>query len=215
MHFRSLFFAVACCGALLSQQTVLHAEDAQSALKGLLIRGRAIAVVPQESASITGIGGDVELSNSYVPELDFSWFFNKNIAVEAIAAISPHDAKAKHTTLGSVDLGSVWLLPPTVLLQYHHPFDNGFKPYVGAGINYTFFLNEDAPGGTVTNIEYDNSVGWALQFGADYMLTDHWLLNVDVKKLFLSTKANINSGAIHANIDIDPWIVGIGFGYRF
>jgi outer membrane protein len=215
MHVRSFLFAIACFGALLSSRTAIHAEEAESALKGLLIRGRAIAVVPQEGASISTIGGDVELSNSYVPELDFSWFFNKNIAVEAIAAISPHDAKAKNTTLGTVDLGSVWLLPPTVLLQYHHPFQNGFKPYVGAGVNYTFFLNEDAPGGTVTKIEYDNTFGWALQFGADYMLTDHWLLNVDVKKLFLSTNASINSGAIHADIDIDPWIVGVGLGYRF
>ncbi len=214
MHFRNLLFAVACFGALLSQQTTVQAAEAESALKGLLVRGRFIAVVPQESADISSIGGDVDISNAYVPELDLTWFFTKNIAVEAIAAITPHDVKATNTSLGNVDLGSVWLLPPTVLLQYHHPIGK-WKPYVGAGVNYTVFFNEDAPGGTVTHISYDNSFGWAMQAGVDYSLTDHWLLNLDIKKLFLNTDVNINNGAIKANVDIDPWIVGVGIGYRF
>jgi outer membrane protein len=211
---RIILLAAVALGAAVAIQPPAHAEDA-SPFKGLLVRGRMLAVIPQSSADISGIGGDTEISNAYVPELDLSWFFTKNIAVEAIAAITPHDAKATGTSLGTVDLGSVWLLPPTVLLQYHHPFQNGFKPYVGAGINYTIFLNEDAPGGTVTSIDYQNALGWALQVGADYMLNEHWLVNVDVKKLFLNTDVSINNGAIKANVDIDPWIIGAGLGYRF
>lgn len=202
-------------GSIVAATFPSHAEDNLSALHGLLVRGRALAVIPQSSADISGIGGDTELTNSYVPELDLSWFFTPNIAVELIAAVSPHDVKAVGTSLGTVDLGSVWLLPPTVLLQYHHPLPHGFKPYVGAGVNYTVFFNEDAPGGTVTSIDYDNSFGWALQFGVDYMLNEHWLLNVDVKKLFLNTDVSLNNGAITADVDINPWIVGAGIGYRF
>lgn len=202
-------------GSVVAASIPTHAEESLSALNGLLVRGRALAVIPQSSADITVIGGDTELTNSYVPELDLSWFFTPNIAVELIAAVSPHDVKAVGTSLGTVDLGSVWLLPPTVLLQYHHPLPHGFKPYVGAGVNYTVFFDEDAPGGTVTSIDYDNSFGWALQFGVDYMLNEHWLLNVDVKKLFLNTDVSLNNGAITADVDINPWIVGAGIGYRF
>jgi outer membrane protein len=54
-----------------------------------------------------------------------------------------------------------------------------------------------------------------LQFGVDYMLNEHWLVNVDVKKLFLSTDVSLNGGAITADVDINPWIVGAGIGYRF
>ena len=215
LFLRILLPIVVCFGALISHIPSVSAQDGKSALDGLLIRGRMLAVIPQSDADITVIGGDTQLSNSYVPELDLTWFFTKNIAVEAIAAISPHDVEATGTSLGTVDLGSVWLLPPTVLLQYHHPMDNGFKPYVGAGVNYTVFFNEDAPGGTVTNIDYENSFGWALQFGVDYMINKHWLVNVDVKKLFLSTDVSINNGAIKADVDINPWIVGAGIGYRF
>jgi outer membrane protein len=47
------------------------------------------------------------------------------------------------------------------------------------------------------------------------MLNEHWLVNVDLKKLFLNTDVNINNGAIKADVDINPWIVGVGMGYRF
>lgn len=212
--FRLLLLVAVAFGTVVAVQPPAHAAE-DSPLKGLMVRGRAIAVIPQSSADISAIGGDTEISNAYVPELDLTWFFTDNIAVEAIAAIAPHDVEATGTSLGTVDLGSVWLLPPTVLLQYHHPFQNGFKPYVGAGINYTVFFNEDAPGGTVTDIDYEDSFGWALQFGVDYMLNEHWLVNVDVKKVFLNTDVELNNGAIKADVDIDPWIVGVGMGYRF
>ena len=216
MPFLRILLPIAVClGTLINLQPAAYGQEAESVFKGLLIRGRGIAVIPRTSADISAIGGDTDISNAYVPELDLTWFFTKNIAVEAIAAIAPHSVDATGTSLGKVDLGNVWLLPPTVLLQYHHPLPNGFKPYVGAGVNYTVFFNEDAPGGTVTDIDYENSFGWALQFGVDYMLDDHWLLNLDVKKVFLDTDVNINNGAIRADVNIDPWIVGVGIGYRF
>lgn len=216
MRLKHILLAIAVClGTLVSMQPAAFSQDKDSAFKGLLIRLRGIAVVPQENATVSVIGGDVDVHNAYVPELDLNWFFTENIAVELIAAITPHGVDAEDTSLGDVDLGDVWLLPPTLLLQYHHPFKNGFKPYIGAGVNYTVFFNEDAPGGTVTSIDYDNAFGWALQFGVDYMLDEHWLVNLDVKKLFLNTDVSINGGAIKADVDIDPWIIGFGVGYRF
>ena len=91
-----------------------------------------------------------------------------------------------------------------------------FSPYVGAGLNYTFFYDESpAAGSPVTSIDYENSVGYALQAGIDYAVADQWYLNVDVKKIFLSTDVSMNGGAIRADVDLDPWVVGFGVGYRF
>jgi outer membrane protein len=212
---RILLLVSACLGTLLTLQPAAYSAEADSAFKGLVIRARGLAVIPDEDATITVIGGNVDITDAYVPEVDLSYFFTENIAIEAIAAVTPHDVDATGTTLGQVDLGSVWLLPPTVLLQYHLPLGNGFKPYVGAGVNYTVFFNEDAPGGTVTSIDYDNTFGWALQAGVDYQLNERWMLNLDVKKVFISTDVSLNGGAINADVDIDPWIVGVGFGYKF
>lgn len=179
-----------------------------------LVRGRLISVVPDESASISPIGGDTSIDTSYVPELDFSYFFTKNIALELILATTPHEVSARNTSLGNLDLGDVWLLPPTLTAQYHFDGLGKFKPYVGAGINYTLFYSEDA-GSSITDIDYDDSFGPALQAGLDYMLDDRWLLNVDVKKVWINTDVSINGGGVNADVDIDPWVIGLGVGYRF
>jgi outer membrane protein len=105
------------------------------------------------------------------------------------------------------------VLPPTLLAQYHFMADKQFSPYVGAGLNYTVFYNVDP--GAFTSVEYDNGFGYALQIGADYKLDEHWMLNADVKKIFLSTDVSVNNGAVRANVDLDPWVIGLGVGYRF
>ena len=181
-----------------------------------IIRARALMVDPSESASVSVIGGSVDIDEQYVPELDFTYFLTRNFAVEAILAVTPHDVTATGTAAGQVDLGDVWLLPPTVLLQYHFmPNNERFRPYVGAGINYTYFFNEDE--GAVNSIDYDNSFGYALQAGFDYGINENWALNFDIKKVMIDTDVTIQSGAtrIDADVDIDPWIFGFGIAYRF
>jgi outer membrane protein len=177
------------------------------------VRVRGIGVVPDESGSIFPIGGDVAIDDAYAPELDITYFFTKHIATELILATANHEVDGNNTSLGNVDLGDVWILPPTLTLQYHFTPDNRWSPYAGAGINYTVFYNEDS--GAVNDIEYDNEFGYVLQAGIDYKLDEHWLLNADVKKLFLETDVSVNNGAITSEVDIDPWIIGLGVGYRF
>jgi outer membrane protein len=186
--------------------SVVQAKDAGD----ILVRLRGIAVVPDEDGTTDVLGGDIEVDNAYMPELDFTYFFTKNIAAELILATTEHDVKLKSP---DVDLGSVWLLPPTLTLQYHFLPDGKFSPYIGAGINYTIFYDEDS--GAVNSIDYDDSFGFALQVGVDYKIDDRWSLNADVKKLYLETDVSVNGGAIKSEVDLDPWIFGLGVGYRF
>lgn len=188
------------------------AEFAGKSAGDFMVRARVLGVIPDEDAS-TSIGGNVSIDNDIVPEVDFTYFITDNIGLELIAATTRHEVS--HTPTG-IDLGKVSLLPPTLTLQYHFMPKERFSPYVGAGLNYTFFYNEDtAAGSPVTSIDYENALGYALQVGADYALNDNWYANVDVKKIFLNTDVSMNGGAITADVDIDPWIVGVGIGYRF
>lgn len=100
------------------------------------------------------------------------------------------------------------------MMQYHFSDLGIWKPYLGAGINYTHFFNEDA-GSSVTSAEYDDSVGLALQAGVDYAIDDHWQLNLDVKKIWINTDVAFSNGTIAADVDINPLLVGMGVGYRF
>ncbi|WP_417485425.1 OmpW/AlkL family protein [Maricaulis salignorans] len=180
-----------------------------------LVRLRAIDVMPNESATISAIGGDVDISDQIVPELDITYFVQDNWAVELILGVTPHDVQAVGTSAGDIDLGDVTLLPPTLTLQYHFNPDGQMRPYLGAGVNYTHFFNEDLPGGSaLTSISYDNSFGLAAQAGIDFALQDEWFLNVDVKYIDINTDVLID-GAIAASVDIDPLVLGVGFGRRF
>jgi outer membrane protein len=177
-----------------------------------LIRARLVDVSPSES-STTSIGGEVSAGNSLVPELDFSYFWTDHFATELILATSKHDILAIGTSAGNLDLGSVWALPPTLLAQYHFNPYGRIRPYVGAGINYTIFYSANS--GDMANISYKNGFGYALQGGVDFGITDRWAFNLDVKKLFLNTKVSINAGAVTADVDLNPWVFGGGFAYRF
>lgn len=181
----------------------------------IMVRGRMLAVLPSVSSSVSVIGGQVHASNSLTPEADLTYFFTPNLAVEAIAAVTRHHLVDK-TGTGTVDLGRTNLLPPTITAQYHFFSQENFRPYVGAGVNYTFFFDSTVPpAGAVTSINYENGWGAALQVGADYHLDGHWFANVDVKHIFLNTKAKINGGAINGYVALDPTIVGLGLGYKF
>lgn len=191
------------------------AETATAQRAGdLLVRGRVIYVAPDASAT-TSINGTIDIDNKVVPEVDFTYFIADNVALELIAATSKHNATAIGTDIGDAPLGSAWLLPPTLSLQYHKSVAEGIKPYVGAGVNYTFFYSQKAAGGIITDFNLKNSFGYTLQAGVDFDVGRDMFLNVDVKKLFLSTEASINGDAITADVKIDPWIIGVGVGRKF
>jgi outer membrane protein len=173
-----------------------------------MLRARAIGVIPQEDSSMN-IAAKVKVDDAIVPELDLTYFFTPNISAELIAAVTPHDVK----TNTGVDAGSAWLLPPTLTLQYHFTQFTGFKPYVGAGVNYTHFFNEDA--GALNSVKYDDSFGGALQVGVDVQIKGNWYFNADVKKVWINTTAKFSPSGIRADVDIDPWLVGVGIGYKF
>lgn len=198
--------ALTTAAALLVASPAMAASDFKAG--DILVRARALNVMPSESSNMN-IADDVKLSNASVPELDATYFFSPNIAAELIAAVTPHRVSTK----GGVDAGDVWLLPPTLTLQYHFTQFDGFKPYVGAGVNYTHFFGANAGG--LTRAKYEDSFGGALQAGADVPLGNNWYANLDVKKIYIDTTAKFNGGGVRADVDIDPWIVGVGLGYKF
>jgi len=171
------------------------------------VRARALLVAPSEHSSLP-----ISIDNSFVPELDVSYFVDKHWALELIAAVTPHTV-----SVGGPDLADVWLLPPTLTVQYHlDPDGQSIRPYVGAGINYTTFFGIDEAAG-YNKVKLNDSFGLALQAGFDIPFGGGWSANVDVKKIFISTDATVDGlgPTIKASVDIDPVVVGFGIGYRY
>ena len=169
----------------------------------VLVRARAVNL---DSANKDSTGLDLSVNDKTIPEVDVSYFFSPNIAAELVLTVPQ-----KHTlSAGSTEIGSLRHLPPTLTVQYH--FDAGaFKPYVGAGVNYTRFSSVNLPDGVDIK---RNSVGLALQVGVDIPVAKDVYLNVDVKKVQIGTKVSV-SGTEIGKFKVDPLLVGVGLGWRF
>ncbi|MFM2358841.1 MAG: hypothetical protein RLY16_834 [Bacteroidota bacterium] len=203
---KNLFFALL---MLCSLASVAQTKTQEKKWK---FRARLIAAIPPSVSYKNAYSlGDVKISTSVVPEVDFTYFFNKNFAAELILGTTKHTVK-----LNTTELSNVWLLPPTLNLQYHIP-TKGFTPYFGAGINYTFFYGVKDKNGFA--LDYQNGFGFSTQLGADIDISKNWYLNIDIKKLFLKSDVGVKSGTTTLptlqNVKIDPFVIGIGIGTRF
>lgn len=174
-----------------------------------LVRARAVNL---NMANVDSTGLGLTVNDKTIPEVDISYFFSKNIAAELILTVP----QKQHVYSNGTDLGTFKHLPPTLTVQYHFTDLAGYKPYVGAGLNYTQISAEkiSAGGGTNNVTLSDKSVGGALQLGVDIPLTKQVSLNIDVKKVYLKTHVYVG-GADGGTLKLDPVLFGVGLGYRF
>lgn len=192
-----------------------------------LARVRAIVVAPNERSSDIAPafpGEKVKISNSVMPEVDFTYMLSKHIGAELILATTKHHASGRTGTTGTIGrLASTWVLPPTLTLQYHLAPDAAVRPYLGAGVNYTIFYSEkssralEAAVGQ-TDVHMKSSFGYALQAGVDIPLSARTFVNFDVKYIDMDTTARLRTTAIgtqSVRVHLDPLVFGAGFGMRF
>ena len=95
-----------------------------------LVRLRAVHL---DSANKDSTGLDLSINDKVIPEVDVSYFFTPEFAAELVLTY-PQKHKLRS---GGTEIGSLKHLPPTFTLQYHFTRLGAFKPYVGAGVNYT------------------------------------------------------------------------------
>ncbi|NJD34175.1 MAG: OmpW family protein [Betaproteobacteria bacterium] len=227
----------------LAASSLIFAAGAHAEAGDIVVRLRATNVDPDVSSKLGqktdqayGAGtaaalygnanANLQVDDNLIPEVDFSYYFTKNLAAELILATGTrHDVKTSGTgpLLTSRNLGSVDLLPPTLTLQWHFMPDQTFDPYLGAGATYVYSLDKNLKAQSVIGpqkIKIDNDMwGGALQAGFDINLKDRWLLNFDVKKLWVGTDVKLNLAGTGwkkiDSLDIDPWVISIGFGKKF
>lgn len=143
-----------------------------------------------------------------------SYFFTPNVSFEILAATPfSHDI---HDPTGATKLAETKHLPPTFSLNYHFNTDSAFHPYVGAGLNYTLFFDEETTSALPnTSLSLDGSLGLAVQAGADFDLTDKMFLNVAVRWVDIDTDASIPEVPLNFDVEIDPMVYSIALGWKF
>ena len=201
-----------------------------------IVRGGAVMVAPNDDSSSLDLGGVGRLSGTGVKVdadtqllLNVTWMANSHMGLELLAA-SPFQHSVNTCGLPGlglgltdVEVGTVKHLPPTLTLLWY-PLDSRsvFQPFIGAGLNYTVFFQEDTSRMAsavlgASDLELDDSWGLAARAGFDYMLNDFWSLHAGVYYIDISTKAQLDTalGKVRVDVDVDPWVYTVGLGYRF
>lgn len=205
-------FTPALAQSILSGPTGYQAGD-------VVVHLSAIGVIPENFASSVETGGSVipgehvKVSAGISPELDASYFLTPYLSIQAIAATTRHNVSISGPVNAKV--GSTWVLPPTVTLQYHFPQMGMIRPYVGVGLTVAFFYDQHVANGITKFGGLSTGVGPALNAGFDVPVTGNWVANFDVKQIFLVTGTHVDNGGINALTELSPTVVGVGVGYVF
>tara|TARA_R110000744_G_scaffold253826_1_gene369529 strand:- start:1961 stop:2644 length:684 start_codon:yes stop_codon:yes gene_type:complete len=199
----------------------------------IIVRAGLTAVAPDESSSnvtvqdVGNVGMGASVNSDTQLGLNVVYMFSDNIGLELLAA-SPfkHDINLTGTQDNDLGLGDGKLaqsrqLPPTLSVVYYLPVSETFQPYLGLGLNYTVFFDEEFVGSrenqSFNNLSLEESFGIAAQIGMDYKLDEHWLVNASVRYIDIDTRANFDVLDLPAkvSVDVDPWVYSVMLGYKF
>jgi outer membrane protein len=153
------------------------------------------------------------VSDKTIPEVDISYFFTKNIAAELVLTYpQKHDVE-----VGGAKIGTFKHLPPTLMLQYHFVPEGNIRLYIGAGVNLTLISDVDLAVPGVGDLDLESSsFGFAAGGGVDFKIGEKLYLNADAKYVQISTDVELAaSGAKVSEVKVNPYLIGVGSGYRF
>lgn len=197
-----------CKGLMLGTALVCFSAPAMAQSQGDWTLGVGIASVDPKSDNGTLANTTADIASDTSFTFTAEYFIRDNIGIELLAA-TPFEHDIALAGVGTI--GSTKHLPPTLSVNYHVPTNSAWKPYVGLGINYTTFFEEETSLGM---LELDDSFGLSVQAGIDYQISDAGALRLNVRWLDIDTDATLDGAAI-GTAEIDPLFVGVAYVHRF
>ena len=207
---------------------------AQAYQKGdFVMRVGAVTVDPDSDSSDINLPGVPTLNTEVDDDTQLGiipmYMVTDNVGIELLAATPfEHDITLKGKGV-KVPAGSTKHLPPTLSVQwYPRGGKSGWQPFVGVGVNYTIFYDEETDkqldetlnailGAEKVDLDLDNSFGLSAQAGVDIPFWNDWALSLEVWYIQIDTNATVRTdvGNVHFNTDIDPFVYNVGIAYRF
>jgi outer membrane protein len=211
--------------------SLAFASTTASAEKGdWIVRGGVTYIDPDSFSTPWSDTESVTAEISAETTFGFSvtWMFAERLGLDFFGVIPvEHDweipaLRELAPELGTTKVGSAKVFPPTLSVQYHFAPEARFRPYVGAGVNYTTFSSEKIIEG---ELDIDSSTGFAANVGIDFAFGENWLLNLDIRYLDIELKTTQTirgdepgePDEVYADParSIDPMVYSLMVGYRF
>jgi outer membrane protein len=208
-----------CFFVVLVAAAVVSAQNADWRIGGRVLYMTGGATSPE----VGDTGAGLELGAGGGLEFDAVARFSEMFAAEFTIGVTvqPLTVIGDDLCCGGIDGGWVWLVPLTALGQFHIPVYGKWDPYVGLGVAWTFpvdSLSSDIKAVGVQKIDFQGTVGFAMQGGVNYTINNRWYANLDIRYLGVSLEARVTTDAGKlqpVDLEIEPWVLGIGFRYRF
>ncbi len=217
------------CGVAIAAAAGLAALPAAAQEAGdIQVKVLATAVLPdgeidQVNLDLVGLpaGTQTEANDNVVPTVAIEYFVADNFSIETICCVTQHDVDAVAGAPGAELVSDALLLPATVTGKLHIDA-GGIRPYVGAGVAYFIWL-DDEPGAAAVALGADDfslsdEFGFVLQAGVDVPVSESLFLSADAKRYFIGTTATWfanGTPVIQTEHNLDPWVVSAGVGFRF
>jgi len=216
---RILTLAVA--AALAGGTAMTHAYEAGD----WILRAGAATVAPDADSDIVdeSLPVTVDVDDNTQLSIIPVYMATPNWGIELLAATPfSHDIDVNEV---DAQAGETKHLPPTLTIQWYPRGEkSGWQPYVGLGVNYTIFFDEEADSdleGIVgkADLDLDNSFGLSASAGVDIPFGENWMFNAGIWYIDIDTTATVklrDAGAkVKFDVDIDPWVYNIGIAYKF
>ncbi|HET9694319.1 MAG TPA: OmpW family outer membrane protein [Steroidobacteraceae bacterium] len=164
---------------------------------------------------------NLDLGNAFIvvdddisATFNISYFLSNHISTELLLAWPfTHGVDVRPYAGGKERVGNVEHIPPTLSLNWHFNPAGTFRPYIGAGVNYTMFSSEETRGLLAgSDLSLDDSFGAAGQVGVD-IGQGNWFANLNVRYIQIESDTQLDGDDI-GTLDINPWVYGIHVGYK-
>ena len=106
------------------------------------------------------------------------------------------------------------------MAQYRPDLYGPFDPYVGLGLVYNLstYAMSSAYDELFPKGEFSNDLNIVAQVGLNYTLDVRWSANLDLRYMGMKTTGTFTAAdgaAGEAKISYSPWVIGLGFRYRY
>lgn len=223
-----------CAAALLALTGAARAEDEVGTHTFYL--GLAHIDVNSKAPALSGgskqfpePGAKIRVGDATTTGFGYVYRFAPKWSGELVLGIPPSHKVYGSGVLQNVgQIAVVRQMPPTVFLNYHFdPLLPKFQPFVGVGLNYTYFEKKrstptgDAVSGGPTRIDMSNSWGAAAHAGFTVRYSKNWSLvgtvaYADVRSKMTSTTTTKDGDEIlRTKINFRPIVYSLSLGYSF